>query len=238
MNDLVFLKGKQPMTTSLIIAEGTGNEHKSVIRLINEHKKYFERWGKIYFSDLKSPNKNDDLRGRPTKVAYLNEPQATFLITLLRNTEIVLEFKNELVDRFYKMREILLNQQNAQWQELRAATKTGYKTLSDAVHMIYQLAVAAGSKTPEKRFYQNFAGLINRTLGIDPKSRDVLELWQLFEVEKLQFIAQTIIEGLVAQKGVDYHQPYKACKTAFESYARLSYINERLLVACHELQQS
>lgn len=39
----------------------------------------------------------------------MNEQQATFLITLLCNNDIVLNFKAELVDRSYKMREILLN---------------------------------------------------------------------------------------------------------------------------------
>lgn len=117
MNELVFLENNQPVTTSLIVAEGTDNQHESVIRIITENNAQFERWGQIYFSDLKSGNKNGDLRGRPTKVAYLNEQQATFLITLLRNNETVLDFKAELVDRFYKMREMLLNQK----QEIRKA---------------------------------------------------------------------------------------------------------------------
>ena len=112
--------------------------------------------GKIYFSDFKSPNKNDDLRGRPTKIAWLNEPQATFLITLLRNNEIVLDFKSELVDRFYKMRELLLNRQNVQWQELRGQTKAGYKELSAAVHELYEWAVSHGCKAPEKNFLHEF----------------------------------------------------------------------------------
>lgn len=228
MKELVFMKGNEPVTTSLIIADGTGNEHKSIIRLINEHKAHFERWGKIYFSDLKSLNKNDDLRGRPTKVAYLNEQQATFLITLLRNNDIVLEFKSELVDRFYKMREALLNRQNAQWQEIRGGVKVGYKELSAAVKELYEWAVSHGCKAPEKAFYANFARLMNKTLGISSKSRDTLAAWQLFEIEKLQFIARTIIAGLLAQ-GADYHLPYRDCKSAFESYARLSFINQRLL---------
>lgn len=142
MNELVFLKGKQPVTTSLIIAEGTGNEHRSIIRLIQNYQKQFERWGKVTFVDvdLKSATNfigdtqhnnsrlSNDGRSKPTAIAYLNEPQATFLITLLRNNEVVLEFKSELVDRFYKMREILLNQKNAEWLEIRRAGKQS-KTL-------------------------------------------------------------------------------------------------------------
>ena len=242
MNELVFIKDKQPMTTSWIVAEGTDNQHKSVIQLIDDHKAHFERWGKVYFSDLKTTNKfiatpdnnkqslSRDGRGRPTKIAWLNEPQATFLITLLRNNDIVLNFKSELVDRFYKMREILLNQQNSQWQEIRGATKVGYKELSAAVKELYEWAVSHGCKAPEKTFYMNFAKLMNKTLGINPNSRDTLAAWQLFEIEKLQFIARTIIAGLLA-RGEDYHLPYRDCKSAFESYARLSFINERFLSA-------
>lgn len=240
MKEMVFLKGNTPLTTSLVIADGTQNQHGSIIRLINERKAHFERWGQIYFTDLKSGNKfmdnpdsdsrslSSDGRGRPTKVALLNEQQATFLITLLRNNEIVLDFKSELVDRFYKMREVLLNQQNAQWQEIRGETKRGYKSLSDTVHKLYEQAVAQGCRVDEKHFYTNFARLLNKTLGIDPKSRDKLASWQLYEVDKLQFIAQTVIKGLLAQ-GADYHEPYKNCKAAFGSYAQLSYLNERLL---------
>lgn len=150
MKELVFLKNNTPVTTSLIVAEGTGNDHKSVIRLIAEHKAQFERWRQVRFSDLQSTSPQG---GRPTKVAYLNEQQATFLITLLRNNEVVINFKTELVDRFYKMREMLLNRQNEQWQEIRSATKVGYKDLSAAVKELYEWAVSHGCKAPEKAFY-------------------------------------------------------------------------------------
>ena len=227
MTELVFLKGDTPLTTSLIVAEGTGNQHESIIRLINEHKAHFERWGQIYFTDLKSGNPQG---GRPTKVALLNEQQATFLITLLRNNETVLELKSELVDRFCKMREILLNHQNAQWQEIRSETKRGYKTLSAAVHELYEFAVAHGCKASERVFYMNFAKLLNKTLGINSGTRDDLAAWQLYEIEKLQFIARTIIAGLLAQ-GADYHEPYNQLKSTLEVYARLSFITQRLLSA-------
>lgn len=225
MNELVFLKNNQPMTNSLVIAEGTDNEHRSIIRLVQKHQKRFERWGAVRFMDLKSTNPQG---GRPTTVAWLKEPQAAFLITLLRNNDIVLDFKEKLVADFYKMREILLNRQNTQWQAVRGATKEGCKELSAMIRELYEWAVSHGCKAPEKVFYANFYKLMNKTLGIAPNNRDNLALWQLFEIEKLQFIARTIIAGLIAQ-GANYHQPYRDCKSAFESYARLSYINQRLL---------
>ena len=227
MNELVFLKRKQALTTSLIVAEGTDNQHESIMRLINEHKTRFERWGKIRFSDLKSGNPQG---GRPAKIAFLNEQQATFLITLLHNNEIVLDFKSELVDQFYKMREVLRNHQDPQWQTARFDVKTGYKELAAAVHELYEWAASHGCKASEKVFYMNFAKLMNRTLGINSGGRDDLAAWQLYEVEKLQFIARTIIAGLLAQ-GADYHEPYQHLKSTLEAYARLSFITQRLLSA-------
>lgn len=98
MKDLVFLKSNQPVTTSLIIADGTGNEHKSIIRLINEHKAHFERWGKIYFSDLPNGKRN----GRPIKVAHLNEQQALYLLLFMKNAPATIDFKTKLVDQLHE----------------------------------------------------------------------------------------------------------------------------------------
>lgn len=66
------------------------------------------------------------------------------------------------------------------------------------------------------------------TRQLIPKSRDKLAAWQLYKIEKLQFIARTIIAGLLA-RGEDYHLPYRDCKAAFETYARLSFLNQRFL---------
>ena len=244
MNELVFLKHKQALTTSLIIAEGTGNEHRSLIRLIQTHEEYFNRWGKVKFVnvDLKSATSfmdgrdsdnsrlSSDGRNKPTTIALLNEQQATFLITLLRNNEVVLDFKSELVDQFYKMREVLRNHQDPQWQTTRFDVKEGYKTLSAVVHDLHEFAVAHGCKVSERVFYMNFAKLLNKTLGIAAGTRDELAAWQLYEIEKLQFIARTVIKGLLA-KGVDYHEPYRQTKSTLEAYARLSFIPQRLLSA-------
>ena len=99
MKELVFIRGEKPFTTSLVIAEGTDNQHESIIRLIRKHLDRFERWGKIKFSRVKNEN---PLGGRPTVIAELNEPQTMFLISLLANTEKVINFKAELVQNFFK----------------------------------------------------------------------------------------------------------------------------------------
>lgn len=41
------------------------------------------------------------------KVCRLNEQQATFVISLMKNTKPVVEFKKELVKQFYEMKQII-----------------------------------------------------------------------------------------------------------------------------------
>ena len=43
--------------------------------------------------------------GRPIVTYYLNEQQATFLMTLLRNNKVVVEFKKQLVKAFFIMKQ-------------------------------------------------------------------------------------------------------------------------------------
>ena len=118
---------KNAFTDSKIISIFANVEHKSVKRIINNHKKDFLTFGKIdslnikeyqvkefkenfhvilpisnkEFSDFKSRNY---LTGRPENFYLLNEEQATLLITYLKNTKQVREFKKELVKEFYRLK--------------------------------------------------------------------------------------------------------------------------------------
>lgn len=46
---LVAMNGNEPTTTSLIIAEGTENQHASVLRLVRENLEDFEEFGRVGF---------------------------------------------------------------------------------------------------------------------------------------------------------------------------------------------
>ena len=69
--------------------------------MIRRHIKNLEEFGTVEFQIRKSG-------GRPLEFAILNEEQTTFLITCMRNTEIVIEFKIKLVKEFYKMKKTLI----------------------------------------------------------------------------------------------------------------------------------
>ena len=92
-NKLVFLEPNKidaiPFTTSEVIAEFAGVKSRSVYLLIEKHMKSLERFGKVSFE--MTPLKGSTT-GQSVKVYYLNEEQATLLITFLKNTEPVVKF--------------------------------------------------------------------------------------------------------------------------------------------------
>lgn len=93
--NIINIFNNTPFTTSLVIAENCNNRsHESTIKLIRKYQSDFDALGKLDFkSDL---NK----QGIATEYALLNEDQATYLITLFRNTPIVRQFKLRLVKEF------------------------------------------------------------------------------------------------------------------------------------------
>lgn len=228
MKDLVFLKDKQALTTSLKVAEYFEKRHRDVVRAIEDSITQLEGVRKnAYTPPFIKTTYTHEQNGQKYPMYLLNRDGFMF-VAMGFTGEKAAQLKWLFIQAFNAMEQRLLNWQNEQWQELRHSTKVGYKELSAAVKELYEWAVSHGCKANEKSFYMNFARLMNKTLGIESGARDTLAAWQLFEIEKLQFIAKTIIAGLIAQ-GADYHLPYRDCKSAFESYARLSYINQRLL---------
>lgn len=113
MTEIVTIESNEAFTNSLIIAENTGIQHKNVLELIHKHKKRFQNFGLVkYSSAFQTRNsKNQGLGGRPTRVAMLNEAQATLLMTMMRNTPKVLDFKVALVDAFFKARDLMMTSQ-------------------------------------------------------------------------------------------------------------------------------
>lgn len=89
---------KDFVTTSLIIAEKAGIKHRSLKRTLERHEIDIKQFGEVRFKI--TPRSGE-------KVYEINEKQAVFLITLLRNSKKVTEFKSLLVQEFFKMREEL-----------------------------------------------------------------------------------------------------------------------------------
>lgn len=88
-------------TTSMRVANGTQNEHASVMRLIRDNLGDFEDFGRVGF-EIQPFDTAGGVQRR--EVAILNEDHATLLLTYMRNNEIVKDFKKRLVRAFSDLR--------------------------------------------------------------------------------------------------------------------------------------
>lgn len=108
MSDLVLLHHNEPMTTSLAIAKGVEMEHNSVLVLLKKHVESLSEFGRVQFEIEPFDTKG----GKQTRdVAFLNEQQATLLVTFMRNSPLVIKFKVALVRAFFELRDKLAAQQ-------------------------------------------------------------------------------------------------------------------------------
>lgn len=105
--ELVFLNESEPKTTTLAIADGTEIKHKAVIQLVRTYRGDLEEFGQLPF-EMGVVSSHG--AGQKTEYAILNEPQATLLLTYMRNSPVVRQFKKNLVKAFFAMREQLLDQ--------------------------------------------------------------------------------------------------------------------------------
>lgn len=117
MNALITLAGGSPVVSSAVIAEGVGKEHKPVIRLVRDNQEDLEEFGPLRFENAVAPRPQGG--GEATTIALLSEPQATLLLTYMRNNEVVRAFKKKLVRAFFEMREKLMAEEKAKAQALR-----------------------------------------------------------------------------------------------------------------------
>ena len=121
--ELVYIDGKkEPYTTSVIIAECAGVKHHAIQEHIRKQIGRLEQFGKVSFKmrPLQS--------GQQAKDYILNEQQATLLITFLKNTEQVANFKTNLVKAFFEMRDELSKRYLQ-----RELEKPKRKTLTEAI---------------------------------------------------------------------------------------------------------
>ncbi len=209
MNELVTVKRDEAFTNSMIIANGTDNQHPSVMRLIKRHRRKLEKWGQVEFTDFKSINSG---KGRPIKIAFLNEQQATFLVTLLDNNDKVLDFKAELVDQFFKMRKVLIERQTAVWVETRKAGILTRKSETDVIKELIEYAKAQGS-THADMLYVTYSKLANKIAGVS--KRDLASVKQLNILDELEGMIYHVIKLGMAQSK-HYKDIYKDCKRRLE----------------------
>lgn len=155
--EIVNVENGEPMTTTLQIALGLGLQHKNVMQMVRTYLPDFQEFGLVAFKTrarLEGQHGGGDVR----YVAF-NEQQATFLMTLLRNSPRVIEFKKALVKAFFETREFIRSQDQS------------YNNIHNKLSLQLDLA-------------KSDASLAGSVLGSYRKKRDLL-MTAITEVERL-----------------------------------------------------
>lgn len=191
-----------PYTLSTIIAECAEVEHATVQRLVRRHKESLEKLGKLGFEIRPLPS------GQKIKDYKLNEQQATLLITFMRNTDKVIEFKENLVKAFYQQRELINDLKIARMVEKpkrkeltdaikdwKHANKWSYKTITDLL-----LKLTTGMNAKQLKEHHN-----SKLTSLDLLSLEEHEIYYNLENQAIvliqlgftyERIKQTLMEGV------------------------------------------
>jgi len=230
---IVELKKELPVTNSEIVAEGTNRTHKSVIQLIRQYEKQLNEFGTLAFEMRKSG-------GRPTEIALLNESQVYFLMTLMRNNEIVVLFKKRLVKEFMKMKQALIqlqvNRNNDEWKLNRDKGKRIRKETTDTIQDFVRYATNQGSKNAVK-YYGNITKMENKALFIleqkYPNVRQMLNNYQLTTLHTADMIvSEALKDGM--EKKLHYKEIYKLAKERVEKLSLL--IKPTMVISYEEVK--
>ncbi|HEM4522040.1 TPA: Rha family transcriptional regulator, partial [Streptococcus suis] len=174
----VYMDGrKEPYTLSSIVAECAEVQHHTVTRIIRKNLERFERFGKVGFKIQAMES------GQQSKDYILNEQQATLLITFLKNTEQVANFKENLVKAFFEMRDEV-----AEFRYQRALEKPKRKALHEAIET-WQEAPKHAHSTVTNLLLKGTTGMNKRQLvahrgghnGIDSPTSQELIRYQALE---------------------------------------------------------
>ncbi|EXJ14591.1 Rha family transcriptional regulator [Imhoffiella purpurea] len=143
---IVEIRNRQATTTSLAITEGCAIQHKQVLAMIRKYRSEFEELGRLAFETRPFETSGGTQR---REIAILNEDQATFAITLFRNTPIVRRFKLTLVKAFRQaLDEIARLYANPPRQEILRAKRDAHQSMMDA---LVEIRSAAGKRTDSRQ---------------------------------------------------------------------------------------
>lgn len=107
MTDLVIMKDRQAVTSSLNVAENFEKEHRVVLKAIDDLKEGLaQKYADLFWEDTYIHPQNK----QPYRVVYMNRDGFTLAVLGFNNTKRVLEFKLKYIDAFNQMEEHIKQQ--------------------------------------------------------------------------------------------------------------------------------
>jgi len=191
---------------------------KATNQLIKHHQNRLEKFGLLPF-EMEAVKRKRGVKYE--KYFLLNESQSIFLLTLSRNTEKVMDLKEDLTREFMFYRKQTLKKARKaemrgqiEWQQTRFEGKEDRRELTDAIKPLVALADESGSKNADK-YYETFSKLIyDQLFGIKKAPlnfRDTLDKESLKQLKMVEWkVSQWLNQAI--ETCTDYHQPYQIIK--------------------------
>jgi len=219
MNQLVILEGNKIYTTSLIMSNNLNIKHKNIMELLKDYSN-IEDLQRFETAELRT-------KGRPLTIALLTETQALILVSLMKNSQEVIDFKVKLVKAFIKYRSIahqlITQKQNENWLLDREESKLIRRECTDVIKEFVEYAVKQGSKSATK-YYANLSKMELRSLFLleqkYPNAREVMNMKQLSLIKMADEAVRTTLEEEM-KKGTFYKDIYKLAKSKIEALAKI-----------------
>jgi len=217
LNELVTMKHNDIFTNSMIVAEETGNTNRAIYLLIGKYEKDLSDFGRVSFRMTPFETKGGM---QEVKVYDLNEQQATFLITLIRNNRKVVDFKKRLVQEFFKMRQALMQRQTTSWVESRQQSKLTRQSETDVLKDLVEYAELQGS-THANKYYMIYSKLANRKAKVN--NRDTATILELNNLNLIESIILKVVRAEM-NKETHYKEIYRACNDRLNKFMELAYL--------------
>ena len=218
-NALVFLENDTPLTTSRIVAEKFGKQHKHVIRDIET---IIEQMA----SGRQSPNLGSAKlfikttyqaeEGGRKYPEYLMTRDGFALLAMGFTGKKALQFKLKFIDAFNHMedalRELTANPIiDPRWLETRLGTKISHKPFTDAVALLISHVRRFGDTRPDKFFYGHITNILQNACGIRRGQRDKAPVANLNKLDQVQqMIANLIIQLLATRPDIKHFEQFAA----------------------------
>ncbi|HED7892890.1 TPA: phage regulatory protein [Campylobacter coli] len=204
MNDLVYSLNGGLVTDQNKISTISKVDINSIQRLIRNYKQDLECFGELGFELQKIAKTNK-------KIYYLNEQQATLLLTYMKNSESVRNAKKVLVFAFYQMKEKLRSLEQEQ-------EKARFKSLSDENQRLNSLNhhQKIGYKSQLKQQKEHYENKI-KALKYDLENKNELSFKRKLSKEELLELRKILAKdyGMICIKEWEFE--FLAEKIALES---------------------
>jgi phage regulator Rha-like protein len=224
MTKLVCLVEGVPLVSTLDMCGPLKVQHRSLMMLVHRYETEFQGIRSFVISNAKTAGSSG---GRPVQFCMLDEEQSTFLITLMKNSDVVVPFKLQLTREFFRMRSelarIAAQSQNVEYLEQRKLGKVTRLLTTDTIKGFTEYATAQGSKNAAK-YYMSLTTMENKALFLLEQKysnlRNILDLHQLSTIKSADaIVAKALKDGM--DQGLHYKDIYLLAKKRVESFAEV-----------------